>query len=279
MRAWGNEYAFQDWKNGVREMAFPVTEDNLNNAEEYFINAILKESGLKTLSEAAKKNEGLSRAWSRLGYCYMTRYIEGFDDKLRPEADEYTDRAVCMDPLNFDVYWDRAFFYQLTDQFDLAEKTYNRARELNDGNSDLVVEQSELYVSRGNHDHALKLLRQAASVVHHDWIHWNFAWTYYFKGRLDAVFYDCALDHIRSMHWQPGEPKYMNDVLLLKAVLHARLQQDQLRQVAKTQFQAGLAQFRPGNPGWGRNDEYRARRFERDDDRNHWLEGVDLALK
>lgn len=278
MRAWYSEDAFQEWKNGVREMAFPVTEGNLTNAEEHFRNAILIESGEKSISAAASQNAGLSRAWSRLGYCYMTRYIEGFDAVLRPEADEYTDRAVCMDPLNYDVYWDRAFFYQLTDQFDLAEKTYDRARELNDGNSDLIVEQSELFVSRGNHDHALKLLRQAASVVNHDWIHWNFAWTYYFKGRLDPVFYDCALDHIRCMHWQPGEPKYMYEVQLLKAVLHARLQQDRLRQGAKAQFQAGLAQFRPGNPGWGRKDEDRVRRFEMDDDRNHWLDGVDLAL-
>ena len=40
MRAWIQEKAFIEWKNGVREMTFPVTEGNLDNAEQYFKKAI-----------------------------------------------------------------------------------------------------------------------------------------------------------------------------------------------------------------------------------------------
>ena len=108
MRAWNKEAAFQEWKNGVREMTFPVTEGNLDSAEKYFKQAIEIEYG-GSFANARKNDGGLSRAWSRLGYCYLTRHIEGFDKDLRMEADEYTDRAVRMDPFNYDVYWDRAF--------------------------------------------------------------------------------------------------------------------------------------------------------------------------
>lgn len=287
MRAWNSEKAFQEWKNGVREMTFPVDIVHLDFAETHFKNAIEFESG-GTFAEAAKKDQGFSRAWSRLGYCYMTRNMEGFDDTLRAEAEEYTARAVRMDPLNYDVHWDRAIYYQLTAKFDLAEEAFNRARELNDCNVDLIVEQAELYINLGDHDHALKLLRKAGEFVHHDWFHWNFAWAYYFKARLDPVFYDHALDHIRAMHWQPGEPRYMYDVQLLKATIHAKLielelasksQQEPLRLIAKAHFQAGCTLYRPKISAWNKNDEDRWHKFDINEDRDHWLDGVELGLK
>jgi tetratricopeptide (TPR) repeat protein len=289
MRAWNNEDAFKEWKKGVLEMAFPVTEDKLDRAEQHFIKAIEDESGV-SFAIAAKNDQGFSRAWSRLGFCYMFRYIEGFDTKLGPEADEYTARAVRMDPLNYDVHWDRAIYHQLIGQFDLAEEAFDRARELNDCNVDLIVEQAELYITMGDHDQALKLLRKAGEFVHHDWFHWNFAWAYYFKARCDPVYYDLALDHIRAMHWQPGEPHYMYDVQLLKAIIHARMrdietdndikaQQETLRLIAKAHFQDGCARYRPKHPGWGRDDQDRWHKFARNQDRDHWLEGVDLGLE
>ena len=267
-------------------MTFPVTEPSMDKAEVHFKNAIEDESG-GSFADAALNDSGFSRAWSRLGFCYLFRYVEGFDESLRPEADEYTARAVRMDPLNYDVHWDRAIYYQLTEQFGLAVKSFNRARELNDCNVDLIVEEAELYTCLGDHDHALKLLRKAGVFVHHDWFHWNYAWAYYFKARLDPVYYDHALDHIRAMHWQPGEPLYMYDVQLLKAVIYARLieidpnckaQQEPLRLIAKAYFQDGCAKYRPKHPGWGRDDEDRWHRFAKDEDESHWLDGVDLGL-
>ncbi len=267
-------------------MTFPVTESSLDRAEEHFKEAIRIES-VGTFANAATNDEGFSRAWSRLGFCYMTRYIEGFDGTLRPEADEYTARAVGMDPLNYDVHWDRALYYQLTGQFDLAEEAFDRARKLNDCNVDLIVEQAELYINMGDHDHALKLLRKAGEFVHHDWFHWNIAWAYYFKARLDPVYYDHALDHIRAMHWQPGEPRYMYAIQLLTATIHARLieldddcksQPEPLRLIAKAHFEAGCAQYRPKISGWSRIDEDRWHKFAKDEDEDHWLKGVDLGL-
>ena len=318
MRTWKKEEAFQEWKKGVGEMTFPVTKERLGKAETHFKKAIVIESGC-TFAEAAEKDKGFSRAWSRLGYCYMTRYIEGFIKSKSPKADEYTARAVRMDPLNYDVHWDRAIFYQLTEQFVLAKKSFQRARDLNDCNVDLIVEQSELYLNIGCHDHALKLLRKAGEFVHHDWFHWNFAWTYYFKARCDPVYYEEALDHIGAMHWQPGEPRYMYDIQLLKAAIHARMrdngikeecrsteeedslteeerelaeekrklaeekfksQQESLRLNAKEQFQKSCVEYRPWTKDreWGTEDEDRWHKFARDEDRDHWLEGVDLGL-
>ena len=85
MRAWNNVGAFKEWKTGVREMTFPVTEDNLDKAEEHFKKAIEDESG-GSFADAAQNDLGFSRAWSRLGFCYMFRYVEGCDKTLRSEA-------------------------------------------------------------------------------------------------------------------------------------------------------------------------------------------------
>lgn len=291
MRAWSNLSAFQEWKKGVKEITFPVTAENLDNTEACFKKAIEIESG-RSFAEAAEKDEGFSRAWSRLGYCYMLRYIEGFVDELGNEADDYTARAVRMDPHNYDVHWDRAIFYQLTGELNSAEEEFQTARDLNDCNVDLIVEQSELYLNLGDHDHALELLCKAGEFVNHDWFQWSFAWTCYFKAPLNPMYYDDALDCINSTHWQPGDRLYMYDIQLLEAAIHARMrdvesdedikkQHESCRKIAKSNFQEACIRYRPWTKErpWGRKDEKRWHTFVKEVDEKHWLEGVDLALE
>ena len=294
---------FQEWKAGVRAMALPFTEADMNKAEDHFKKAIAleatRQTGKPTTFQQARKanNLGYPRAWSRYGYVKMTRFIEGWDLGAMAEADEFTERAVRLDETDYDVHWDRAFYFQLTSDgkpkkdFDRALNEYDRAQQLNDGNEELRVEASEVYVSIGDHDKALAELRRAGRVINHEWFWWDMAWVYYFKARLDPVYYDVALEQFRAMHWQPGDPRYVFDAQLLNAAIHAQKadtlglkSEEQLRHVAMAHFRAGkddpAMSAGRGGAKWSVDDERRARPFaspEADDDRDHWLNGCHLA--
>lgn len=330
-----NEKVFQLWKEGVRAMLLPYDEADMNTAEERFRQAIELEATQQTgkattFDEARAADLGYPRAWSRYGYVIMTRFIEGWmpqkvlegalEDALS-DADEFTARSVRLDDTDYDVHWDRAFFYQMMAQgrpksdFDQSLNEYARAQELNDGNEELRVEAAEVYVSIGEPDTALGELRRAGRVINHEWYWWDVAWAYYFKARLDPACYDVALEQFRSMHWQPGDPRYVFDSQLLKAAIHAQkadihktkaetyegskdpeqqakapkerkrqASEEQLRDAAMAHFRAKKddPSMRDGRDGaeWDLRDERRARRFahpEADADREHWLRGCQLA--
>ena len=301
---------FQEWKAGVRAMALPFTEADMNKAEEHFKKAIAleatRQTGKPTTFQQARKanNLGYPRAWSRYGYVKMTRFMEGWDLNALADADEFTKRAVRLDDTDYDVHWDRAFFFQLTSDgkpkknFDRALKEYDRAQQLNDGNDELRVEASEVYVSIGDHDKALAELRRAGRVINHEWFWWDMAWVYYFKARLDPVYYDVALEQFRAMHWQPGDARYVFDAQLLKAAIHAQKaaihkknknskgqkSEEQLRDVAMAHFRAkkddlSMRSARRNRAKWNLGDEKRARPFalKVNADRDHWLNGCKLA--
>ncbi len=305
-----NENVFQLWKKGVRAMLLPYNEADMNTAEQCFREAIEFEATQQTgkpttFDQARAAGLGYPRAWSRYGYVKMTRYIEGWEGpEALNDADEFTARAVQLDDTDYDVHWDRAFFYQMVVNgqpkidFDQSLNEYARAQDLNDGNEELRVEAAEVYVSIGDPDTALADLRRAGRVINHEWYWWDVAWAYYYKARLDPAYYDVALEQFRSMHWQPGDPRYVFDGQLLKAAIHAQkaeihktnnnakrqASEEQLRDVAMMHFRAKKdhPSMRDGRGGteWNLNDERRARRFaspEADADREHWLKGCALA--
>ena len=304
-----NETVFEKWKEGVRAMALPFTEADMSEAEKCFKEAIALEAteqtGKPTTFEQARTADlGYPRAWGRYGYVKMTRFIEGWDPDALPDANEFTERGVRLDKTDYDPHWDRAFYYQLTSNgkpkqdFDNALNEYARAQDLNDGNEELRVEAAEVYVSIGDHDKALAELRRAGRVINHEWFWWDVAWAYYFKARLDPVYYDVALEQFRAMHWQPGDPRYVFDAQLLKAAIHAQKanihkhnnnpkgqnSEEQLRDVAMAHFRAkkndpSMRSGRKGAAEWNLEDEKRARPFalEAVADRDHWLKGCELA--
>ena len=326
-----NENVFKLWKEGVRAMRLPYNESDMDTAEALFKQAIAEEAtqqtGKATTFDQARKAVpplgplGYPRAWSRYGYVIMTRVIEGWmPQSALSDADEFTARAVQLDDTDYDVHWDRAFFLQMMangrpkSAFDQSLNEYARAQELNDGNEELRVEAAEVYVSIGDPDTALDELRRAGRVINHEWYWWDVAWAYYFKARLDPAYYDVALEQFRSMHWQPGDPRYVFDSQLLKAAIHAqkadihktkadtydkskdekqkaKAPKERKRQASEEQLRdAAMAHFRAkkddpsmrdgrGGAEWDLRDEMR-KRFaspEADDDRDHWLRGCQLA--
>ena len=273
--------AFVEWKAGTR--LFPInSQGDFNRAMRHFKKAI-------------KLDDRFARAYGWLAYTHITGHLDDWKfPKLEAglsvaqrlkKAQQLADQAVKLAPNDYDTLWAKGFVRLHSGDARVAEIQFNKARALNYGNRELLAENADERVYAGHPDKAIELIMRARAIP--DWQRWVLAWAYYFKARLDPVYYDHALDHIRAMHWQPGEPLYMYDVQLLKAIIHARLieiepdcksEQETLRLIAKAYFQDGCAKYRPKISAWGRDDEDRWHKFARDEDRDHWLEGVDLGL-
>ncbi len=281
--------AFAQLREGRRRMNFPVTQADLAAAAQHFRDAIAFDAGMSFEDARAQgeiNDRGYPKAWGHLGYNVLATWIEGWSlsvslSEVLAEADEYTSNAVgqIRGQLDYDTHWDRAFFLQMSgpinDQgFDLAIAEYQTAIGLNIVDMNLLLEASEAYVSAGQHDEAIDLVRRAGKHVRHDWYRWDLAWAYFFKGRLGgSIFYKLALDELRKMRHAPGEPKYMVDVQLLAAACYARLEQPDMAQFAFGNF----SNASNGKQDWTLADEDRARPFRFEEDRVHLLEACKMA--
>jgi tetratricopeptide (TPR) repeat protein len=281
-----NSAAYAELQEGRRRMNFPVTQEDLSAAAQHFRTAIELDSGLSFNDAREKANideRGYPKAWGHLGYNVLATWVEGWSSpKERPdvmaEADEYTANAVgqARGVLDYDTHWDRAFYLQMRGPdddtfFDLAITEYQAAIDLNIVDMNLLLEASEAYVSAGQPDEAIKLVRRAGRHICHDWYRWDLAWAYYFKARLGGpIFYWLAIDELRKMRYSPGEPRYMIDVQLLAAACYVRLEKQDMADVA-------FNLFSQGKDVWTLADEDRARPFRFEADRLHLLEACKMA--
>jgi len=267
-----NEDALMKLIEGTKLMTYPVTGDRLRASAKCFEEAIAHDSGT-SYENARKDGKGFPRAWTRYAYCRMTEYLEDFaDEKALTDAEEFTSRALAHPAGTYDSepHWDRAFYLYLTRQFDDAVKEIDRAMALDPRDMDIVVEASDIYVAAGRLDDALALIDRAGRVVCHDWFRWSKAWGLYFKGRQDKSYYDLAIQEIRRMYWNPGEPQYMYDVQLLLASTLA------MKGDSAKATQA-LALFQRDKSYWTIAKETRARPFKDDALQAHWMEGCKKA--
>jgi len=271
--------AYQQLKEGRRLMNYPVTEAKLEEAAACFRRAIeLDAKG--PFDECRAARVGYPKAWGHLGYSVLTAWVEGWrTDKtgVLQEADEFTGIATGQElgAIDYDTHWDRAFFLQVQgsvdpESFDLAIQEYETAMDLNDVDTNLLLEASEGYVSAGRYDEAIELLNKAGRSVCHDWYRWDRAWVYFFKAQQDPVFYDLAISEIRSMYWNPGEPQYMYDIQLLLAAIYVRKGDEAKAETAYSFFQAA-------KPQWRVEDEDRARPLKYVKDRVHLLSACNDA--
>lgn len=278
-----NEQAFDAFYEGTR--GFPVHSDE----------AFARSVGLFKRAIALDKRYARPRGW--LAYAYVLSVNEGwrFDD-AEPEAgwdeerrlkaaDELSREAVALDETDYDTHWARANVLIHTRRWDEAIACFERALYLgrDEHNPSLLVDMADALVQVGEADRALDLIRKARRMP--DWHHWVAAWACYAKARRDGVFYDLALDELRAMYWDPGEPKYLYDVKLLEAAIQARRAERQVRQglgTGEAEQERAEAAFRSFHerPEFERWTLERARRFapfRNPEDTEHWLEGCRAA--
>lgn len=306
MRGTTNEKAFKEFKCGAKAMRFPIHGvADLDKAIAHFKEAIKIDAGVEHFEQAFTKCS-YSRAWCRMAYAMVTKYLEGWaPESVLDDAGRYAKRGNELDPYDYDTHWDLAYWHwtkggkEGKGNFEKAKEHYERAIELYDENPNIFVEASEVFVTSGDFERALALLAKGGRVKAMDYYHWNVAWTYYFKGMDDPTYYELGLAELRKMYWEPGEQHHYVDTKRLEAVTHARLEEWHMAgenptpkpeeaAKCKDRAQQAMAQFLAGKKTldgiekegkeWTLEDEKRQNgSFEKTELLDHWLGGCKLA--
>jgi tetratricopeptide (TPR) repeat protein len=284
MRGTTNENAYDAFIAGTT--GFPVSSD-----------AAFRRSVAK-LKRALKLDPDYVRPRGWLAYAYLLSVTEGWSfkssdpeakwsEKKRLEtAEQLAKEAVALDEGDYDTHWSLANVYVNTKRWKLAIKEFERAVYLckSDNNPNLLVEMADALVHDGQHNRALRLVHKARRVQ--DWHRWVMAWTYFAKGRGDAIYYEFALEEIRAMHWHPGDDSYIADVKLLEAVISA-LKADKLKDAKQSPIVTqerkkaadALKHFkaRKESKKWTLKQAEKFAPFRLAADKKHWLDGCKLA--
>lgn len=283
MRGTTNEKAYDAFVEGTR--GFPVLSDTK------FRQSVAK------LKQALKLDPDYVRPRGWLAYAYLLSVTEGWtfkssdpeakwdEAKRLKESERLAKEAVSLDEGDYDTHWALANIYLNTKRWKQAIKEYERAVYLckNDNNPNLLMEMADALVYDGQHNRALRLIQKARRIQ--DWHRWVMACTYFAKGRLDAIYYEFALEEIRAMHWHPGDDKYIADVKLLEAVICAHKAEklkDAKSPIAREERKKAanalkLFKARKELKRWTLDQAAKYAPFRVKADRDHWLEGCKLA--
>lgn len=217
-----------------------------------------------------------ARPLSTLAYSYAWGWRQGWDgdDKL-DLAGEYARKAISLDPYNYDIHWDLAYYYMTVRKFERGLAEYRMALELNPNDILLMVELAEASSSLGDYDAGLQLLARAIALNPYvpDYYYQTLAWILYFQRDYARAL--ATMEHIR----RPAPTDS-----LLEAVLRARLAEscqsrDDNAAAADLTAAAGsaLARYLRHRPGWTIDQEMKVHCFKRPEDESHWREGLWLA--
>ncbi len=122
------------------------------------------------------------------------------------KAEEAADRALALDPDNYDTHFARAFVHMQRGEQDRAIERYRKALELNPNAANVMAALAGPMMYTGHVDEALDLMQEAVRLdPHHpDWFKWNLAWAQWGKG-------DChsALATMNAMTEMPNRARRM----------------------------------------------------------------------
>jgi tetratricopeptide (TPR) repeat protein len=287
MRGTQSTDAFELFKAGVRARALPLTRERWEQSHKYFQEAIAVDTG-DSFENAKTGRKGYARAWSWMAYGVALSYHEGWQgESAKAEAIDYAKISVEVDKFDYDNHWVAAFVHLLNGDTAKVEEHMNEALYLNeeDLNMSLLNEMADVLVYLGRTDDAIKLLDRARRIT--DWNHWSMAWSLYFKGKQDPIFYDRALEETRRTFWQPGEPEYEYDIQLLVGAIRVQKEAHfqsigQSAQAAEERRKAQHAfdRFRSvdARKDWKLADELRRMPFAKTDaakaNLDHWVDGL-----
>ncbi len=267
--------AFEYWKEGASK--FPINSQAEFNA------------ALGQFNKAIRQRESFARGYGWKAYSYAISVVDGWKlprsegsmkpDQVMKKAVELADHAVSLDDTDYDNYWARAYVRLHSGDQSGAAADFDRARQLNFGNRDLLVENADERVYAGDHDRAIEFVERALAVP--DWHRWTLAWAYYFKGRTDPVYYDFALRQIEQLCEQPGGGRCPAETLIVVAATYAqkahlatsKSKRDDLQARAEKACKA-FCKFRRS---WTQKNFKKCNPFQRKEDRDHLYDGLKKA--
>ncbi|HTO82792.1 MAG TPA: hypothetical protein VMQ73_11185 [Methylomirabilota bacterium] len=227
------------------------------------------EKSLDSFELATKIDPNAARAWSGIAYNLVQLWLQGWAAKdVLERAEAAAQRAVQLDPNDYFTHSYLGFYYLHTGRPELAVKAYETALDHNDDDRTVFADAAEALIYVGRLEDGLKLLERARRVP--DWHRWDMAWALYLRGRQDSDAYDAALTELGQLFYKPGDPKYLIDIHLLIAAIHAQ----------KKDYKSAayyLQRFQQGRPKWTVEDERRSTPFSNPADLDHWIDGVKKA--
>ena len=137
-------------------------------------------------------------------------------------AAQAADKAIALDPDNYDAHFARGYAHMRSGELSLAIQRYRRALELNPNAANVMGALAEALMYTGQAEEAYALMHKAVRLdPHHpDWFKWNLAWMQWARGDCGA-----ALETMNAMAKMPVRARRM------LAVIHICLgQQDAAEQ-------------------------------------------------
>ena len=184
-------------------------------------------------------------------------------EEARKLARESAEKALELDPNNYNAHFVRAYIHNQEGEMDLAIARYEKATELNPSATNVMAMFSVTLVYTGRVAEAIELLHRAMRLdPHHpDWFKWNLAWAQLVNGDCDL-----ALPTMQSM------VKIPDKALDTLAVIYVCLGRQE-------EAEAAIAKLLATNPdltiSWFRN--YAQRKYKDPADGEPYLDGLRKA--
>ncbi len=212
--------------------------------------------------KAIELDPGYARAWGWLAYTHVTGWTEGWAGReILDRAKDYAEKAVTLEPEDYDTHWALAYVHQARGNLDLALGAYVTALELNRNDPDMLVEMSETLSCLGQHEEAVRRIERAMVINPRfpGWYRWTLGWCLY---------------HLRAYRRSNAQLEMIvrpnNEVRLIMAANHAQLGD-------AGEAAAALKNFLQKRPDWTVEKERQTLSYRNPEDEEHWLAGTRLA--
>jgi TolB-like protein len=212
--------------------------------------------------KAIELDPSYARAWGWLAYADATSWTEGWAERaILDRAKDYAEKAVTLEPEDYDTHWALAYVYQARGDLDLALGAYVTALELNRNDPDMLVEMTETLCYLGQHEEAVQRIERAMIINPRfpGWYRWMLGWILY---------------HLHEYQRSNGQLETIvrpnNEVRLIMAANHARLGDIEKATTA-------LKTFLQKRPDWTLEKERQTLSYRHPKDEEHWLNGVRMA--
>jgi TolB-like protein len=230
----------------------------------------------KWFRRATRLDRSYARAWAWYAYSTVEGVQRGWETGgTLVMAEEQAERAVQLDPFDYDTHWALGFCYHHRRKFDQSISEYSRAYELNRSDPDLMIEMAETLTLLGRHSEAVSQLEQAINLetTATDYCRATLAWALYFLGKYG----DSLLQLSLISHPSRDSLKTLAASHAQNAKTHAEGGQAVIANDECASAETAMRQVLKLLPDWTAEKERKYRVFKEERDANHWLDGLRSA--